>query len=50
MQGDSVGSNHRLCLGKNIRIEKFITSLCFFGLGHQGGRRRRITLECKEKV
>ena len=51
MQGNtSAGSNPRLCLEKNRRNEKFITSLCFFCLGHQGGRRCRITLECKEKV
>ena len=42
-QGNSAGSNPR-------RNENFITSLCFFCLGHQDGRRYRITLECKEKV
>ena len=30
MQGDNAGSNPRLCLEKNRRNEKFITSLCFF--------------------
>ena len=30
---------------KNRTNEKFITSLCFFCLGHQGGRRCRITLD-----
>ena len=52
MEGDSAGSNPRLCLEKvNRRNEQFITFLCsFFCLGPQGGRRCRITLECKEKV
>ena len=50
MQGDSAGSNPSLCLFFNRRNETFITYLCFFCLGHQGGRRCRITLECKEKV
>ena len=49
MQGGSAGSNPRLCLKKR-RNEKFVTSLYFFCLGHQGGGRCRITLECKEKV
>ena len=49
MEGDSAGSNPRLCLGEKRRNEQFITSLSMFCLGHQGVRRCRITLECKEK-
>ena len=48
MQGDSAGSNPRLCLWNNRRNEKIITSLCFFCLGHQGGRRYRITLRASD--
>ena len=33
---DSAGSNPRLCLKKRIFFKEFITSLCFFCLGHQG--------------
>ena len=51
MQGDSAGSNPRLCLeNKNRRNEKFITSLSSFCLGHQGGRRCCNTLKWQEKA
>ena len=30
MQGDSAGSNPRLCLKKRKKLYEFITSVCFF--------------------
>ena len=45
MQGDSAGSNPRLCLENKIGEMKIHNIPIIFSLGHQGGRRCHNTLQ-----